>query len=104
MLDYDSIKEMAKKVGRPVKDFLALATINDPFYAGVGKRRRDAEWFADLWAEYGRAGAHLRRLHYQIISSATPVKKPNGGDYQNKENDWQLLGGASLAARYLDLV
>ena len=28
MLDYDSIKEMAKKVGRPVKDFLALARIS----------------------------------------------------------------------------
>lgn len=104
MFDYDSIKAMAKIVRRPVTDLLALSQQNDPFYAGVGSRRRAAEWFAQIWIEHGGTGSHLRRLHYRLISSSLPTKKPDGGDYQNTENDWQLLSGASLAARYLDLI
>ena len=104
MFDYDSIRSIAKTIGRPVTDLLALTASNDPFYVGIKRRRRDAEWFADIWREYGGKGSHLRRLHYQLISSATPRIKPDGGDYQNTENDWQILSSASLAARYLDIV
>ena len=38
MLDYESLKAMAKSIGRPIKDLLALSPVNDPFYAGVGRR------------------------------------------------------------------
>jgi hypothetical protein len=48
--------------------------------------------------------AHLRRLHYQLVSSTAPIRKPDGTAYQNTEGDWKVLGAASLAARYLDLV
>ena len=54
MLDYESIKMMAKTIGRPVKDLLALSQVNDPFYAGVGYRGQAAEWFAGLWQDYAR--------------------------------------------------
>jgi hypothetical protein len=104
MLDYESIKAMAKDIGRPVKDLLALAPTNDPFYAGVISRRRDAEWFAAVWADHGAVGSHLRRLHYQLVSSTAPIRKPDGTAYQNTEADWNSLIAASLAARYLDLV
>jgi hypothetical protein len=104
MLDYGSLKAMAKSIGRPVKNLLALAPINDPFYAGVGARRRDAEWFAAIWADHGAAGFHLRRLHYRLISSTALIRKPDGSAYQNTDDDWAGLVTASLAARYLDLV
>jgi hypothetical protein len=104
MLEFESLKAMAKSIGRPIRNLLALAPVNDPFYAGVGHRRRDAEWFAAIWAKHGAVGSHLRRLHYRLISSTSPVLKPDGSAYQNTENDWSTLAGASLAARYLDLV
>src|SRR5262245_774890 len=104
MLDYEALKAMARGIGRSVKDLLALAPGNDPFYAGVAARRRDAEWFAAIWADHGAAGSHLRRLHYQLVSSTVPICKPDGSAYQNTEADWNTLNTASLAARYLDLV
>ena len=92
---------MAKSIGRSVTDLLALSPMNDPFYAGAGARRIAAEWFAAIWANHGEAGFHLRRLHYRLVSSDTPIRKPNGSAYQNTEGDWKLLGAASLSARYL---
>jgi hypothetical protein len=103
MLDYESIKAMAKSIGRPITELLALSVNADPFYAGVAARRRNAEWFAAIWADHGAAGTHLRRLHYQLVSS-TALTRPDGSAYENTENDWQLLCAASLSARYLDLV
>ncbi len=43
MFENESIKVMAKTIGRPVKELLALAAVNDPFYAGVGHRGQGAE-------------------------------------------------------------
>jgi hypothetical protein len=103
MLDYDSLKSTAKSIGRTVKDLLALAVNNDPFYAGAPFRRRAAEWFADIWSKYGELASHLRRLHYRLVSEAT-IRKPDGSVYQNMDGDWKDLMAASLAARYLDLV
>jgi hypothetical protein len=103
MLDYGSIKAMARSIGRPVKDLLALTSAYDPFYAGVGARRCAAEWFADIWKHHGGLGSHLRRLHYRLILTAS-LCKPDGRNYNNTEGDWNFLIAASLAARYLDLV
>jgi hypothetical protein len=106
MFDYDSIKRLAKTIKRPVKQLLALAPVNDPFYAGVGHRGEAAKWFARIWSEHGALGAHLRRIHYRLVSPPAGVRflLPNGREYQNTENDWTFLCSASLAARYLDLV
>ena len=103
MFDYDSLKAMGRSIGRPVKDLLALAPNNDPFYAGVGARRCAAEWFAEIWKQHGEPGSHLRRLHYRLVSTTT-LCKPDGRPYNNTEGDWSYLITASLAARYLDLV
>jgi hypothetical protein len=106
MLDYDSIKSLSKRIGRSVKDLLALAAPNDPFYAGVGARGEAARWFAEIWQQHGLTDAHLRRIHYQLVSQpkGARILLPNGREYQNTEADWNYLCSASLAARYLDLV
>jgi hypothetical protein len=106
MLDYESLKATAKSIGRPIKDLLALAPANDPFYAGTGARALAAEWFAAIWADHGGAGAHLRRLHYRLVSQSDgkAIYLSNGREYQNTQRDWQFLVTASLAARYLGLI
>jgi hypothetical protein len=106
MLDYEALKAMAKSIGRPVKDLLALSPANDPFYAGTGARVQAGEWFAGIWGDHGGAGVHLRRLHYRLVSQkdGKAIIRPDGRAYQNTQQDWQFLGTASLAARYLNLI
>ena len=106
MFDYNSIKEFARGIKRPVKELLALSPANDPFYAAIGHRGQAAEWFAGIWADYSAIGAHLRRIHYRLVSPPEGVRilLPNGREYQNNEADWTYLCCASLAARYLDLI
>ncbi len=104
-MNYDLVKKLAKEIGRSTRDLIVLTPANDPFYAGCPYRVRDAEWFANLWQAYGFGpGVHLRRIHYILVSSDGAVRKPDGGPYENTENDWRYLGRASLSARHLDLV
>jgi hypothetical protein len=104
-LGYDFLKAWAKASKRPVTDFTALHTKNDPFYMGTPGAWASGKWFAGLWDQfrYG-SGVHLRRVHYQIVSQDPPVKLPSGDTYENTERCWDLLGEASKAARYLGLV
>jgi hypothetical protein len=104
-IDYGVIGRLAEEVGCRRDDLIALSSQNDPFYVGVSGRREAAEWFAELWRVLEiKPGAHLRRIHYRVISSASPILKPNGSTYLNTEGDWKYLGIASLAARYLQLI
>ncbi len=108
MLDYTSIKGLAKQIGRPTKDLVALSVVNDPFYAAVPHRHQEGEWFAEIWHRFGFSdGVHLRRIHYVLVSQdeeGEPVLKPGDRPYENTSNDWALLNRASLSARYLDLI
>ena len=108
MLDYNSIKVLAKQIGRSTKDLVALAVQNDPYYAGVPGRQREAEWFAEIWHRFGFSeGVHVRRIHYVLVSQSEegqPLLKPDGKPYENTTNDSGLLNRASLSARYLDLI
>ena len=108
MLHYDLLRQLAQKIQRPVKDLIALAPANDPYYAGCPYRERDGTWFGALWDRFEFPhGVHLRRIHYQLVSMSEesgPVLKPDGEPYLNTQNDWALLGRAALAARYLDIV
>ena len=53
MFDYASIKQLARQIGRPTKDLVALSVVNDPFYAEVPHRHREGEWFAEIWERFG---------------------------------------------------
>lgn len=105
MFDYDALKSLARETGCRVSDFLVLAPQNDPYYAGQPGRRERAEWFGEIWERFGfRPGAHLRRIHYTLVSQAEPVQWPDGKAYENTLNDWTYLISASLSARYLRLI
>jgi hypothetical protein len=104
-MDYELIKAIAKSNGLKVTDLIALAPQNDPFYVGTEGARREAEWFAELYHRFGAGrGVHVRRIHYQVVSQASPVTMPNGKPYENTEECWKFLSQASKRARYLHLV
>src|SRR5262249_1753395 len=68
-------------------------------------RQRDGQWFGEVWEQLGQPeGAHLRRLHYQLVSQTEPRPMPGGATYENTEACWQYLNAASRNARYLGLV
>jgi hypothetical protein len=75
---YEDIKRLAKHLKRPVTELMVLAPKNDPFYAGQPARRTKAVWFAHLWQEIALATAHLRRIHYRLVSLDPPMLKPDG--------------------------
>jgi hypothetical protein len=87
-----------------VTDFIVLAPQNDPFYTGTPNDWALGQWFAGLWHAFGLDRAHIRRVHYQIVSQDPPVILPNGKPYENTVECWDILNLASKAARYLRLV
>ncbi len=97
---------LARAAGVSQSDLLALAPQNDPFALHQKSRRRNAEWFADLFDRFAfEHGVHIRRVHYRVISQESPILRPdNGKAYLNTTSDWALLVNASRDARYLGLV
>ena len=68
MFDYADLKSLAEAAGVPVKDLLVLTAANDPFLRAF-RGGSAAEWFANIWQTFDfRQGAHLRRIHYVLIS------------------------------------
>ena len=102
MFDYHQIKVLAKDLGRPVTELIALAPNNDPFYVGTPTHIAKAAWFEEQWRATGFSRAHLRRIHYWCVSKAPMM--PNGLPYENTESCWNYLIDASKKARYMDLV
>ena len=104
IIGHDWIKEKAKDLGCSVRDLLALAPINDPFYMGAAASQTQAKWFAQVWKRGGfDGGVHLRRLHYWCVSREDTAL-PNGKPYENTEQCWGYICQSSKAARYLGLV
>lgn len=123
-IDYQNLKETAAALRKnygvnvQVKDLIALAPANDPFYVGSPSQRRDAEWFAGVYEKIGAGGGiHLRRVHYRILdlpesARKLPVELSTKVDgklstfthYENYERCWEWLTNAAKYARYLDLV
>jgi hypothetical protein len=122
--DYDGIKRMGKETGKSVRELLALEPKSDPFYSGMPSSTAEAKWFVRLWRRYDFQGAHLRRMHYKLVSQKPgtiklpPVKKVVSAKgekkrysdtevaepYENTEECWQKLGLCSKHARHLGLV
>lgn len=104
-MNYDSIKALAASRGKRVKDFLALAMQNDPFYVGQPAELEAAKWFAGIWDSGILGGSsHIRGIHYVMISREDPLLMPDGKPYENTDKCWMFLAIAAKAARYLELV
>jgi hypothetical protein len=104
-VDHESLKALAKKLGRPLYTLHVLDGHTDPFLAGQPARRRDAEWFADVWNRVGgQRGFHLRRLHYRVISQDPPLLMPDGSPYTNTIRCVATLYNGGRDARHLGLI
>jgi hypothetical protein len=107
--NYESLKQMAATLDRPVATLIAQDAGADPFYANLPMRELRAHWFKHVWDRLDiKPGAHLRRIHYQLVSQAPPIELPrevNGTwEYINTFNCWAFLGDAASDARYLGLI
>ena len=89
---------------RRLADLVALSPKRDPFCAGSRGQMAKAAWFHGIWQQYvTSAKAHLRRIHYLLVSQVDP-RKADGTPYLNTEACWQQLQEASTYARYGGLV
>lgn len=105
MIDYQTIKDLAKSQSISVKDLCALSPSNDPFYTGRPAEKAMANWFHAQWQNLGfSSGVHLRRMHYALVSQDPPVLRHDGKVYANTQRCWDYLCSAGKYARYLDLV
>jgi hypothetical protein len=105
-LDYDDVKALSARLGRPASALVALSKTRDPFFVSPA-RVRAAEWFADIFEAYAPVGrVHLRRLHYWAVNlpAAQRPAMLNGAPYENSHACWRALSGASVDARTLGLV
>lgn len=102
---YDAIRMTAADLGCKASDILAMSTRRDPFYCGQPSQVRDAQWFTHLYQSLAIGeNAHLRRIHYKLVSQLEPPPKPNGEPYQNTDKDWKWFCESAVAARTLGLV
>jgi hypothetical protein len=88
------------------QEFRVLSVNRDPYYQGSETHWRDANWFADLWREFGYTRAsnvHLRRIHYRMVHSDETFNRPDGRPYENTINCSKQLEDASRSARALGL-
>jgi hypothetical protein len=96
------LQHLAEELGRPIKTLKVLNL--DPFYIEPA-RRAEGEWFGDIWQRFNiKPGAHIRRIHYFLVSQETPITTPNGDPYLNTDDCYMLLNKASQVARYMGLV
>ena len=100
-MDIEIIKSLAKKEGKKVKDFLALAMQNDPFYIKPSEINK-AKWLLKIWKKEGEPTKHPRGFHYRIMDKR--YKMHNGAEYINSENCWNYLKEGYKYARLLGLI
>jgi hypothetical protein len=101
---YKEIRTLAKKNRSSITELLALSPSRDPFYVGSRGDFAKARWIAKIYKRMGKPKeCHIRRVHYWIVARAN-IKKPDGMLYENTEEDWNYLLGASAKARYLGLI
>ena len=110
------IEELAAKLFRVLEDACAHGYIYkeltvqsaqiDPYQLDTPANHREGKWAAQQLARAYSADrqAHLRGLHYAMVSKKTIVRKPDGDIYRNTHDDWLWLVGAVKAARWLGYI
>ena len=102
-MNYDDLKQLKQQIKVPVKDLIALAPNNDPFYLAPA-RQESGGWFKTVWHGGDFRRVHIRRVHYWLVSQEEPFIMRDGKPYQNTEACWKILCDATKSARYMDLV
>jgi hypothetical protein len=100
-----SVLERAREeAGCSLSELTALSAQVDPYRLDTPAGHRDGAWLAkQLDDGIGKQRRiHWRGLHYVLVSSASPIVKPDGEVYRNTEDDWLWMSGiAGKSARWL---
>jgi hypothetical protein len=103
----DVIAAALEGAGTSRKDLTVLSPQVDPYRFDTPAGHRDGAWVAGQLAALWTPGKkfHWRGLHYALVQSKIPVRKPDGSLYRNTDDDWEWLTGTpSKAARWLGYV
>lgn len=92
------LDETMQETGLRMKALTVLSGGVDPFRLDTPAKHRDGKWLADSIADL--SVRHLRGMHYALIGRP----KPDGSPYTNTESDWNWLGDAASAARWLNYI
>jgi hypothetical protein len=98
------LKELAKKLRRPLRTLYALDTRTDPWMSDQDWRSEIAHWFADLRDQLNVGVSHIRAIWYRLISQRDPVLRVNGSPIENTDDCYRELNEAIRDARHLDLI
>jgi hypothetical protein len=102
----DTLMKLARLVKGGQARLVPLAPKNDPFLAGTPTHRAMAQWFRDLWEEFGyQRGKHVRDIHYDIATRLSyTYYKHDGTPYVHTKKSYDYMQAASKAARHLGLM
>jgi hypothetical protein len=73
------------------RDLLVLSPRKDPFYCGTPADIAEAEWFARLWAEFGKPGLWIREVHYRASQLGGTLA--DGSPYPNNKESSRRFAG-----------
>jgi len=102
--NHADLKELAKKLRRPLATLYALSAGNDPLMADQPFRVKGAQWFTELYDRLKiRTGTHLRRIFYQLVSQPGLLRL-NSERFENTVECNNNLTDVVRDARHLELV
>jgi hypothetical protein len=98
------LQSQKKRLGlSSVEPLKGMSKNKDPFGLGTAGDFDKAEWFGRIHEAHGYAGVHLRKLHYRYWNTGEAVL-PDGSEYENREEHWNVLVDSSKLARVLHVV
>ena len=103
-----AILAASRKTGLALADLTAMR--RDPYRRDTTSGHRNGRWFKLWWERYGAPRLlHLRGLFYALImhvneDGSVGVKKPDGANLLNTEDDYNAIGNLSQDARWLGYV
>lgn len=107
------IQEEAARLDTSIKHLIAMSPGRDPFYIGSEMDYVKANWFREMWDQYGYIGQHLRGFHYTLQAFAGPdilhplpraIRRPDGQLYLNTDACWSYLKDVFSVARFLGTI
>jgi hypothetical protein len=102
--NHADLKELAKKLRRPLDTLYALSASNDPLMVDQAFRVEGAQWFIELYGRLKiRAGIHIRRIFYQLVSQPNLLRS-NGKRFENTVECSNKLIDVVRDARYRELI
>jgi hypothetical protein len=99
------IEDAVEEHDLSLKELTVLSAQVDPYRLDTPRHHRDGKWLAEQFnLLFGSAEhIHLRGLYYAIVAAGN-IRKPDGEIFVGTLENWEWLGGAGKAARWLGYI